>query len=178
MSTEKPTKCDVCGSSFDSYKAMRVHKSRAGHMEKPWRDKEKLQELYVEKRLGSNEIADRLGCGQTAILDALKDFNIQTRSLSESKKAKRAKEPPAFRTCPSGYEEVLNKHDGKQHVVRVSRLAAVAWFGYEDVCGNHVHHKNEIPWDNRESNLEVMTPKEHHKHHYRQRETNEKGQMV
>lgn len=29
----------------------------------------------------------------------------------------------------------------------------------------HIHHQNEIPWDNRSENLELLTPKEHAKRH-------------
>lgn len=50
--------CSECGESFDSYRAMRVHQSRAGHMDKPWRDEERIQEMYVEKRMSAYEIAN------------------------------------------------------------------------------------------------------------------------
>jgi len=47
----------------------------------------------------------------------------------------------------------------------VHRLLAVAEFGTEAVKDQHVHHKNEIPWDNRPENLELLTPAEHASHH-------------
>jgi len=46
----------------------------------PWRDKETLQELYVERTLSTHEIAEKLGCDATAVQRWLKKHDIGTRS--------------------------------------------------------------------------------------------------
>jgi hypothetical protein len=73
--------------------------------------------------------------------------------------------PPHFETVPRGYERVSHKYDTESRYVSVHRLAAVAWFGVDAVAGNHVHHENGIPWDNREENLQVLPPGEHAEKH-------------
>lgn len=64
-----------------------------------------------------------------------------------------------------GYEYWMDHHRGERSMIPVHRLAAVAWFGYDSVVGNDIHHKNHIPWDNREDNLEPMTHSEHSTYH-------------
>jgi len=49
--------------------------------------------------------------------------------------------------------------------VLVHRLLAVSEYGYEKVCNNVVHHKNEVKWDNRPDNIEVMSRTVHAKLH-------------
>jgi len=55
----------------------------------------------------------------------------------------------------------------------VHRLAAVAWFGFDAVKNKHVHHKNGIPWDNRECNLEPISPEEHNTIHHKGKDIND-----
>ncbi|NWM54968.1 hypothetical protein GY652_27320, partial [Escherichia coli] len=38
--------------------------------------------------------------------------------------------------------------------------------GYDAVAGKQVHHKNEIPWDNRPENLEPLSDEEHILEHH------------
>jgi transcriptional regulator with PAS, ATPase and Fis domain len=51
----------------------------------------------------------------------------------------------------------------------IHRLVAVAEYGFDAVVENHVHHKNHIPWDNRPSNLELMSQEEHYRYHAEER---------
>ena len=46
--------------------------------EHPWRDKEKLEELYVEEELSGVEIAEKFECGKSAIYRWLNKFEIET----------------------------------------------------------------------------------------------------
>lgn len=57
--------------------------------------------------------------------------------------------------------------DAEKEPVAVHRLASVAWFGLEAVAGNDIHHKNGIPWDNREENVEPLDHAEHTSLHRR-----------
>lgn len=60
-----------------------------------------------------------------------------------------------------GHERITHKDWQVLH----HRLLSVAWFGLDELKGNIVHHKNRIPWDSRESNLELMTHLEHINEH-------------
>jgi len=172
--------CDECGQEFDSYTAMRVHQSRVGHMEKPWRDKERLRELYVEKKMSGYDIAEELGCGENAVYSALDDYGIERRSQGETKRHKLNKEPACYRTHHrDGYEEWFNNHREKSYYVRVHRLAAIAWHGFESVAGSVVHHENSIPWDNREDNLEVLEDQSTHAElHMKDRDRDSMGRIT
>ncbi len=54
---------------------------------------------------------------------------------------------------------------GERHYVRVHRVLALMDHDVDVVGDNDVHHPNEIPWDNRRENLEIMGHKEHSEHH-------------
>lgn len=55
--------------------------------------------------------------------------------------------------------------DGVQKKIYLHRLLAVAEHGLNAVRGSEIHHKNGIPWDNRPSNLKVVSRTEHMKEH-------------
>jgi hypothetical protein len=52
-------------------------------------------------------------------------------------------------------------HRGERYYVQVARLAAVAWYGFDAVTDNIVHHTRNIPWLNAEPWLEPMGVHEH-----------------
>jgi len=66
-----------------------------------------------------------------------------------------------FRTLPQGYEAWRSWNKDGEELMYVHRLLAISEFGVEEVAGNHVHHKNKIPWDNRPENIEVKNEKQH-----------------
>ena len=51
----------------------------AGVTESPWRDRERLQRLYINEGLTVAEIGDRLGCADTTVCDWLDRHDIDTR---------------------------------------------------------------------------------------------------
>lgn len=67
-----------------------------------------------------------------------------------------------------GYERWKVSNRGTEHRVLVHRLIAIAEYGPEAVAGNVVHHKNGCKFDNRPSNLEVLSAVEHSKLHWDQ----------
>lgn len=67
-----------------------------------------------------------------------------------------------YTTTKRGYTKWAGSDtaDGGAHVY-VHRLLAVAEYGFDAVCDNVVHHINGLPYDNRHSNIAVMTQSDH-----------------
>ena len=115
---------------------------------------ETLSALYWEQDLSLGEIASRAGVAKSVIHYHMEKHDIKRRTPYTER-------PPHFRTDADGYEELKHLFEGTLHRVLVHRLAAVAWFGFDAVAGNDVHHRNSVPWDNREANLEPLSRSEH-----------------
>jgi len=131
----------------------------------PWRDKETLQRLHFEEGLTQKEIGDRLGCTRRTVGEWFSRHGL------EGRKGRPREEHVYYTTSVLGYERWMDKcPPSKDKMVKVHRLAAVAWFGFDAVTDNHVHHKNGVKWDNREENLEVLSPSEHQKTHHESRD--------
>jgi hypothetical protein len=138
--------------------------------DKPWDDGGRLRDLYWRQGLSAYEIADRFGCSSGAIYNAMDRHEIDRRTGGEPQRNYYRGRPVRFRTTEKEEERWECKIDGEHHVVSVHRLAAVSWFGFEAVVGNHVHHKIPIRWLNTEWNLEPIDPFEHRSMHSRERE--------
>ena len=139
--------------------------------DKPWRDEELMRELYHGKRMSQQEIADYFDneITQAGVGYCLDELGIEKRSRSESTKDRWHKRP--LRPCidtTHGYKVVKDGYDGEDAKVYMHRLLAAAVYGVDEMDGKVVHHKNEIPWDNRPDNIELMTPAEHAEHHHRE----------
>jgi HNH endonuclease len=65
-------------------------------------------------------------------------------------------------TTQSGYEYIYNK---KGQPVYVHRIQAMKMLGRHLEDGEVIHHIDEDPSNNEFSNLEVMTRKQHYRHH-------------
>jgi hypothetical protein len=76
---------------------------------------------------------------------------------------------PYARTEINNFGHVVWRVSGTKSANRqslpVHRLLAVAEYGTEAVKDKVVHHKNNIPFDNRLSNIELMDSSEHARHH-------------
>lgn len=134
-----------------------------------YRDEDWLREKYLKERLSAADIGELAGCSDETVLRYLRKYNIPRRDMSTAVaygKRRQHGEYTPFRTHERGYEYWRGKFKGEtEGRVAVHRLAAVAWYGYDAVCDNVVHHKNNVPWDNRPKNLEVMTNGDHAVHH-------------
>jgi len=123
-----------------------------------YEDEKRLRHLYVERGLSTPEIADMFNSGTTSIQRGLDRFDIETRQSHRDK-------PPCFFEREDGYEEwVHGDGNGTKHVY-VHRLLAVAHYGYQKTIQKDVHHINEVPWDNRPENIELLTNEEHGRLH-------------
>lgn len=113
--------------------------------------------LYVDYKYSTHEIANALNCGATTISRRLNEMGVGTRPSYKE-------HPPYFGLHPDGergYEVI--RHNG--NFVYHHRLLAVAEYGIDGVRDKHIHHKNEIKWDNRPNNIEPLSPKEHMEKH-------------
>lgn len=126
-----------------------------------YQNKDVLKRLYADERLSAHEIASLFDTGATTIYYWLDKHGIKIRDSELSKTYRVFREPAPFETNLEGYEIWRTKLAGEVWRVRVHRLLAVAEFGYEKVVEHDVHHKSNIPWDNRPDNLELVTPEEH-----------------
>lgn len=135
---------------------------------KRYDDADWLREKYWENGLTTGEIADECDVYRSTIVRAMQRNGVETRNMSDydpaeyTRAAHRARQKiPRLDTTVNGYERI--RHQGKE--CKHHRLLAVAWFGWDAVVGNHVHHRNGVRWDNREENLRPMDPDDHRRHH-------------
>lgn len=154
-----------------------------------YRDKEWLKEKYHGDKLSTAEIGEICDCHKQTIKLWLENHGIEKRDSSEAAKvswegAKQRKQELAerfadlhrvnrafFFTHKSGYERVgVSNGEGGSDFVPVHRLVAVAEYGIDAVKDKVVHHKSNIPWDNRPKNLELMTQEDHSRHHALERD--------
>jgi len=128
-----------------------------------YNDPDILKELYQNEGLSTHDIAEEFGVSSGAIHHALVSMGIDTRSRSEANS-----EGPgvAYHTQKeSGYPAVSARGSDRTVQVRVHQLVAIAdGVDPQDVFSNgsyHVHHKNGCAFNNRPSNLEILTAEEH-----------------
>lgn len=130
-------------------------------------DEETLRRLYWDEGYSTVEISDMAGVYPSTINNQMEKNGIERRDKVEASIEKRRREYANYRVSPGGYPKWEAKYNGKGERVPVHRLLAVSEYGFESVCGNSVHHINNISWDNRPENIEVMDHAEHTKHHHR-----------
>lgn len=127
----------------------------------PWRDKETLEEMYHGDGMTCEEIGNELGCSNHTVGDWMERLGIEKRSPSKRVAMGKQKGPVGFHLDSRGYEIVQSRYYGENDTTGVHRLVAVAHHGFDAVCDSHVHHKNGVRWDNRPSNMGVLSPGEH-----------------
>ena len=162
--------CPRCDYSTDSQSGFAIHigKSHDSHWLVELHGEDKILEMYAD--MSQSEMAREFDVTTKVVTKALEEIDADIRSRSESmikyyedhgRNPANTPKPPYLTHHDQGYEEI--RHQRQR--IYVHRLAAVAWFGFDAVGGHHVHHKNNIPWDNREENLAVKTASEHRSHH-------------
>jgi len=136
----------------------------------PWRDEDRLRELYHDKEMSTHEIGEEFDCDRTTVLRWMRIHGIERRDRKKAHRMAKFNRWARYRTTQQGYEEWRSpdKDIKGERSVRVHRLVAVAEHGLEALKGKVVHHKNGVSWDNRPENLELLTPSEHSKLHYEQ----------
>jgi len=122
-----------------------------------------LRELYYGKSKTMSEVSDAIGCSNYKVRKWMNKHDIERRDRSQA--ITMAYGPLSMKTDHHGYEKFQHTYHNNNHVLQVHRLQAVAEYGFEAVADNHVHHRNNIPWDNRAENLDVLSGTEHKKRH-------------
>lgn len=137
-------------------------------IKKAYKNEDTLRRLYQQEKLSSEDIAERLDCAPNTVLKWLRKHDIEVRSRSDSRSYAHGYHPNEVPIVMHRRGQVRWNYcyKGKKHSVYVHRLLAVAEYGFDEVAGQTVHHKNDIPWDNRPSNIELMDDGEHSKLHH------------
>lgn len=145
-----------------------------GSNDRPWQNSDVLRELYHEKRLSQPQIAEKLGCSRWTVRKWMDKHDIEVRDSLEGRYTRIQKQPDiSFGTMAGGYEQVRQEYKGERYRAYIHRLLAVCEYGFDEIDGKHVHHKNHIPWDNRASNIELKNPGEHQTEHLHIRHGND-----
>jgi hypothetical protein len=132
-----------------------LNQHRGAQHDPPWTDADRLREMVLERQMSVDDIGDELGCSGDLISKHLDRHNIP--SISDLH--------VGVRTLPQGYEQIHHYYEGDHWTLKLHRLIAVAEYGTDAVKDSYIHHENEIPWDNRPSNLTPMDPEDHGRKH-------------
>lgn len=163
--------CPDCGREFDTRNGMSVHRQAAHDV--PWRDEELMRELYQSQKMQAGDIADRFDTTAGNINRWLDRLEIEKRDPDYEMKRRLWEGPAPYETTERGYTRWSVKQDRERAIVYVHRLLAVAEYGFDVVAGCDTHHKNEIRFDNRPENIEVVDRSDHGTYHSNRRWGNE-----
>lgn len=152
--------CPECGKEFDKAQSVRAHQN-VHKTSDPYKDAERIKELYYGEQLSMRDVARELDCSLNALQRWMNRFGIERRSNENPPKSEWLQKPPKFTTDTNGYEIHRVRYGDVDEKALLHRLLAVAEYGFDAVKGKEVHHKSRVEWDNRPSNLELLTPSEH-----------------
>jgi transposase len=134
-------------------------------MEK-YKDEEWLKQQYWDNGKSQNQIARELDENPGTIHYWMEKYDIETRDRIKEVKRKRGVNYANYYTNDRGYPLwKAGVGNGEEKVVYVSRLLAVAEYGFDAVVDKEVHHEIPIPWLNTPDNLIPLDKKEHWNQH-------------
>lgn len=147
--------CPECSRVFDTIRGLDTH---IGKMHDPL-PREKLVNLYIHENLSAKQIADRLDMTHRSVKNRLSKYDLW------------GKDPVKHHLVTTiGYPVISHTGvGGRGRRVRVHRLLAIAVGAdpYDIFSGEYdVHHINEVKFDNRPDNIEVVRHDEHPKIHH------------
>ena len=142
-----------------------------------YKNKEWLQESYIDSERSMSDIADEFGIGKSTVRYWLKKHEIPIRNKSDSAKIRTEQHPHTTKNAqtqdPTFYNrrgyEIVACPTNDSHVELHRLLATLMVDDIDELQGKHVHHKHGIEWLNYEDGLEILTPSEHTKLHWESR---------
>ena len=166
---DRDVECPVCGRMFATVNGMSCHKGKAH--DNAWQNEDVLERLHVEEGYNSPEIAEKLGCSQSAVERHLREYGLQQYARGQRKHKKPVQHTFIDRGRRVGYEYELvsTQVQYEQKSARVHQLVAIAnGADPHKVFSNgeyQTHHKNGHGLDNRHENIELVSAKEHRQMH-------------
>ena len=125
-------------------------------------DKDVLVELYHERGLSQDKIAELADRSKSTITYWMDKHDVERRGASKVSRGELA----PLQQKPSGHLFWRCRKGGEYNQISVHRLLAVAKYGAEAVADKHVHHKNGVAWDNRPENIKLLSHEDHMREHH------------
>lgn len=140
-----------------------------------YKDKETLEKLYWGERKSTHDIAEQFGVSQRTVVYWMDKHNIERRPIRKAAAEKNRVEYASYSMDSNGYPYWQSWSCGTKYCLHVHQLLAIANgadpYDIFDGKGNTVtHHKNECKFDNRPTNIEVMSSTEHTRRHHQRDE--------
>lgn len=132
--------------------------------ETPWRDREKMYEQYVEQDKGVSRVADYFGCTEATVRKWRNKHGIEPKDQHTNYGGGIPEDSQIDTDRVARYVRLNNTPRVYSHQLLA---IAIGYDPYNVFSGGeyHIHHKNQIPFDNRPDNIELIKRSDHTGNH-------------